>query len=212
MPHLKYADIVGSKNFHNVKNEKSSKMLRNMAQPSLVSWLSLYLCWGTTLTCGFVLLTVFVCLHLGVSEAYEGQRQSHDVLWQFWRFPGHLRLGNPGAEGRRHGVTGGNQIQQHCVEPKQHQPHLHRLPDLPHRLKPLIHNIRVDNIPDLLKTFTAIKCVFCKSIKTSRFNKEWLNSGTAALKTISLLFSVLTLTTNSVYFKLLMCIFQNTPS
>lgn len=81
--------------------------------------------------------------NLGVSEAGEGRWKSHSVVWLIWGFPGHLRLGDPGSGGRRHNISAGNQVQQHRDEPEQHQPHIHRLPDLPDQLepKPLIHTI-----------------------------------------------------------------------
>lgn len=70
----------------------------------------------------------------GVSEADEGQRRTRGTLRHVRGLPGHLRLGALGAAGGRHGVAGGDQVQHHR-EPEQHQPHLHRLPDLPHHLK-----------------------------------------------------------------------------
>lgn len=79
-------------------------------------------------------LVCFAPSHPGVSEADEGQRRTRGTLRHVRGLPGHLWLGALGAAGGRHGVAGGDQVQHHR-EPEQHQPHLHRLPDLPHHLK-----------------------------------------------------------------------------
>lgn len=155
------------------------------------------------------ILTVFVRSHLGVSEAGEGKWQSHDAVWHVWRFPGHLRLGGPGAGGRGHSLTGDHQVQQHRDEPEQHQPHLHRLPDLPQCLEPcpLIHKINANNIIDLLGIFTAIK--WNTSVLQWIAGLIKIGSILALLSYVFACFSPLT--TISVYFKLLVCIFQNLP-
>lgn len=86
----------------------------------------------------FLLLTLCMIIS-GVSEAGEGQWHSLDDVWHGRWLSGHLRLSRPGAECRRRGLAPGDQVQQHCDDPEQHQPHLHRLPDLPHHLVTASH-------------------------------------------------------------------------
>lgn len=71
----------------------------------------------------------------GVSEVDEGPAKPHDRVRHVWRLPDYVWLSGPGAGAQRHSFRGTGAVQHHRDHPEQRHQHLHRLPDLPHRLK-----------------------------------------------------------------------------